>query len=292
MRPPSSVLWHAYCRWAALQGIEPDHIRRRWDPYETGGWPDGWLAGVPVLAERRGSAPATVEALVGLEQGKTDEPVTRSRGWHALGRTLPLALLGRPEAVDEWNRHARDVAALTHGDPAVHSAASLATLLARRCIAAGSIREGAERALSALGSAGGPGAGEDDRLAAALHEALAHPADPARLARLAPDRTAPSALLGGLYAAASFPERTDVTSALHFASGAPDGESVACVAGALLGAAHGVEALSVELVSRHELTWVLDTLARDLHSELTESPSGSEYTEGWDPHWRERYPGY
>lgn len=231
---------------------------------------------------------------MGLKQGTVDEPVTRSRGWHALGRTL--ALLGSPEAVDEWGRHARDVAALTHGDPAVHSAAALATLLARHCIAGGSVREGAESALSALGSADGAvrdaGAGDEGRMAAALHEALSRPADPDRLARLAPDPTALSALLGGLYAAASFPERTDVTAALQFASRAPDGESVACVAGALLGAAHGVEALPVELVSRHELTWVLDTLARDLLSERADSPSGSEYVEGWDPHWQGRYPGH
>ncbi|MFJ7096509.1 hypothetical protein ACIQWL_40770 [Streptomyces mirabilis] len=56
------------------------------------------------------------------------------------------------------------------------------------------------------------------------------------------------------------------------------------MAGALLGAAHGAEALPVGLVSRHELAWVLDTLARDLVAQLTDSPSGSEYTTGWDPH--------
>lgn len=79
---------------------------------------------------------------------------------------------------------------------------------------------------------------------------------------------------------------------MDFASNAPDGESVACVAGALLGAVHGVEALPVALVGRHELAWVLDTLARDLVLELDDSPSGSEYIKGWDPHWWERYPGW
>ena len=117
------------------------------------------------------------------------------------------------------------------------------------------------------------------------------PADTGRLARLAPDATAPSALLGGLYAAASFPGRGQVGSALRFAAGAPDGDSVACVAGALLGAAHGAEALPVELVSRHEPALVLDTLARDLVAQLTDSPSGSEYVKGWDPHWWGRSPG-
>ncbi|MFV5999047.1 hypothetical protein ACNPQM_43905, partial [Streptomyces sp. NPDC056231] len=27
---PPSVVWHAYCRWAALQGIEAERMRRRW----------------------------------------------------------------------------------------------------------------------------------------------------------------------------------------------------------------------------------------------------------------------
>ncbi|MFJ9740510.1 ADP-ribosylglycohydrolase family protein [Streptomyces sp. NPDC101166] len=103
----------------------------------------------------------------------------------------------------------------------------------------------------------------------------------ARLAQLAPDATAPSALLGGLYVAASFPDRYQVDAALRFAAQAPDGDSVACVAGALLGAAHGAEALPVDLVSRHELAWVLDTLARDLVAQLTDSPSGGEYVSGW-----------
>ncbi|MGW5258148.1 ADP-ribosylglycohydrolase family protein [Streptomyces sp. NPDC004012] len=138
----------------------------------------------------------------------------------------------------------------------------------------------------------GLGVGELERLATALRQADDHPADAARLARLAPDVTAPSALLGALYAAASFPEPAQVGAALRFAAGAPDGDSPACVTGALLGAVHGAEALPVDLVSRHELAWVLDTLARDLVAQFADSPSGDEYTIGWDPHWRDRYPGW
>ncbi|MGW3248242.1 hypothetical protein [Streptomyces sp. NPDC001070] len=79
---------------------------------------------------------------------------------------------------------------------------------------------------------------------------------------------------------------------LRFAATAPDGDSVACMTGALLGAAHGAQALPVDLVSRHELAWVLDTLARDLVAQFSDSPSGSEYVPGWDPHRWDRYPGW
>ncbi|MFF5705116.1 ADP-ribosylglycohydrolase family protein [Streptomyces sp. NPDC012794] len=293
---PPSVLWHAYGRWAYLQGIAREHVRGRWDRSDGAReWPDGWLAGVPALAERRGSAPATVEALSGAWQGTLEEPATRSRGWHAVGRTLPLALWGdarSPKYVRLRNHPLREVAALTHGDPGAQWAAVCATALAAHCLVAESLRGAAGDALAALGGVEDLPRAELGLLAGALAGAAAHPGDPARLARLAPDPTAWSAVLGGLYAAASFPERGEVERALRFAAGAPDGEAVACVAGALLGAVHGARALPVGLVSRHELAWVLDTLARDLLSELRESPGGGEYEKGWDPYWLHRYPGW
>lgn len=297
---PPGVIMHAYCRWAALQGIEGERMRRRWGHGTA--WPDGWLAGVPVLAERRGSAPATVAVLSSIEPGGYGTP-TVSRGHHALTRTLPLAVAGL-----SWVGTARDVAALTHGDAAALSATVHASVLAHHCLthtfpAGGQAAEGGDpmrEALSAGIAAPDPrersrGVKIDDerkRLEAALRYAVDEPAHPGRLAQLAPDPTAPSALLGGVYVAASFPGRGDVGAALRFAAGAPDGESVACVTGALLGAVHGVEALPAELVSRHELAWVLDTLARDLLLEFDDSPSGSEYIQGWDPHWWDRYPGW
>ncbi|WP_416977881.1 ADP-ribosylglycohydrolase family protein [Streptomyces sp. T028] len=316
---PPSVVGHAYCRWAALQGIEVERMRRRW-AHGTYVWPDGWLAQVPVLAERRGSAPATVAALSKIEQGDMGKPTT-SRGCHALTRTLPVAVVGAAHGSKQSIKLAQEIAALTHGDPAAQSAAAHAAVLVQHCLTSvpeskhspfgerPQVRQALMAGVHALSAAAADAAadtaadadadsdadltvGERDRLIAALRQAEDQPADAGRLARLAPDATAPSALLGALYAAASFPDRDQVGAALRFAAGAPDGDSVACVTGALLGAAHGVEALPVDLVSRHELSWVLDTLARDLVAELTDSPSGSEYTPGWDPHWWDRYPGW
>lgn len=285
---PPSVVWHAYCRWASLQGLEA----KRWESGEEV-WPDGWLAQVPVLAERRGSAPATVAALAKIEQGTVERPTTTSRGCHALTRTLPLAVLGAaqgPELAGTW---AREIAALTHGDPAAHSAAAHAAVLAGYCLTGTQVQQALGEGLKALRAADrGPAARELGRLDAALQEAVDHRANARRLAQLAPDATAPSALLGGVYVAASFPAREQVGDALRFAAGAPDGDSVACVAGALLGAAHGAEALPVDLVSCHELAWVLDTLARDLLAQLADAPGGSEYRGGWDEHWQGRYPGW
>ena len=72
-------------------------------------------------------------------------------------------------------------------------------------------------------------------------------ASPQTLERLAPDKTGLSALTGGIYVAMSFPDVDTVGEALEFAGWAPDGDSVAAVAGALLGAVHGYEALPTRL---------------------------------------------
>jgi hypothetical protein len=90
----------------------------------------------------------------------------------------------------------------------------------------------------------------------------------------------------------SFPHREDVAAALQFAATAPDGDSVAAVAGAFLGAVHGADALPVGVVSRLEVAWVLDTLARDVVLQLTDNPGGGEFVPARDPHWWDRYPGW
>ncbi|MHB9857144.1 ADP-ribosylglycohydrolase family protein [Streptomyces sp. YIM S03343] len=285
---PSGMMWHAYRRWAALQGIElPD----RPESGNRGAWPDGWLAQVPVLAQRRGSAPATVTALTASKSGSVGKP-TASRGCHALTRTLPVAVAVAGHNSHYWVQEARAMAALTHGDPAAQSAAAHAAVLAARCLTSGTqpqVRQVLKEGIRSLRD--DTTSDELGRLTRALERADTHPADAKYLARLAPDATAPSALLGGVYVAASFPERDQVGAALRFAAGAPDADSVACVTGAFLGAAHGAEALPVDLVSRHELAWVLGTLAHDLIAQITDRPSGTEYTAGWDEHWWDRYPG-
>ncbi|POX44051.1 hypothetical protein C3489_37115 [Streptomyces sp. Ru71] len=299
------VVLHAYSRWAFVQGIAQEKMRARWNPYDNKGWPDGWLTGVPALAERRGSAPATVTALSRIELGEPGM-ATPSRGCHALTRALPVAVAG-PWAVAQ----AGALAALTHGDPAAQSATLHAAFLAHHCLghpvaardpftppeqddpSGRAVREALHAGITALPGDDRPVTEQEHaRLQAAFKHALEEPAHPGHLARLAPDPTAPAALLGAVYAAASFPGRADIPAALAFAAGAPDGESVACVTGALLGAVHGAEALPAGLVSRHELAWVLDTLARDLTLELDDSPSGMEHVPAWDPHWWERYPGW
>jgi ADP-ribosylglycohydrolase len=270
---PPSVVWHAYARWAALHGITG--IERQ----ATLDWPDGWLAQVPALRTRRGSAPATIAALQGHTMGTPDKPVGTSIGAHALTRGLPIGLtagwLGDPAGT------AREIAAASHA-PFAADIAALGTSILVNLAQGGSIEQAVHRAVP-------EGATEVD---SALSRARSRPADASAMRELAPDARASSALAGGIYVAASFPDPEQLRDALLFAADARDGGHVATVAGALLGTAHGVDALPVDLVSRLELAWVADVLAHDMISELTESPSGTEYAPVDDPTWWNRYPGW
>ncbi|WP_446215545.1 ADP-ribosylglycohydrolase family protein [Micromonospora sp. IBHARD004] len=272
------IIWHAYHRWAAGQGIAGIE---RWQEHD---WPDGWLAAVPVLAERRGSAPATVAALQRRVPGGLAGNNNTSTGAHALIRSLPAGLHGKcPQAA--WA--AAIAAASTHAAEAA-SAAALGAGIVANLVEKQELARAVDLAERACAS--DPQLSGELSLAPALALARSQPREAAVLTRLAPDARATSALTGGVYVAASFPRPEQVKEALLFAASAGDGGHAAAVAGAFLGTSHGFDALPVELVSRLELAWVADTLARDLVTELVDVPAGTGYTPATDPHWSDRYP--
>lgn len=121
---PPSVIWHALCRWAHIQGLG-DGFARAWSAgSDTGTWPDGWLQGVRPLSVRRGSAPATVGALRSSPRAG-EGARNSSAGHHALTRTLSLAIVFPDLSI------AKEVAALTHGHPDAQEAAAAGVNLVR-----------------------------------------------------------------------------------------------------------------------------------------------------------------
>ena len=244
---PTGVIWHAWCRWAHVQGLGPQ-FARRWGQH--GGWPDGWLHQVAPLAVRRGSAPATVAALQ-HDAEIPDRARTPSAGYHAVTRSLPVAALA--SVLTDAEELARDVAALTHGGQSAQHAAGLAVRTVLGLMA-------------------------DDT--EALSTSLDSGAE-------APPGTAAHALLHGAHAHHS---AGDLRTALLNA--APHGRGATTVAGALHGAARGISAVPQSWLSRLEVGWVADRLARDAVLEATVHPSGSAYADPTDPMWWSRYPGW
>ncbi len=110
-----SVIWHAWCRWADIQGLGPQ-FAAYW------GGQSGWLHQVRPLADRRGSAPTTVNALLASPRAPETPATNSSAGHHALTRVLPLAILA-PE-LRRASETAYDLAQYTHGHPGAWSAAA------------------------------------------------------------------------------------------------------------------------------------------------------------------------
>src|SRR4051794_37760206 len=243
----AGLVWDAYLRFGRLRGEVPGAVDRS----------DGWLAAVPAFAERRGSAPATVAALRGGRIGTVAVPAGDSVGAHAETRTLPAGLCpwgDGPAALGA------ELAATTHLGAAVTAAALGADLIAE-LVRGASHEEAVAVAATAPERLGLAPGGIDLRRALVLARTGT---TEARIMRgLAGDASGVSALTGGLYAAASA-SIGGIREALLFAATAGDGGHATAVAGALLGAQYGPERLPVDWLSRLELVWPADLLARDL----------------------------
>jgi hypothetical protein len=247
------TIWHAWCRWANIQGLEAASDNG-WQLVKVDGWTDGWLNQVRPLSVRRGSAPSTVNALC-KHLGMPDEEFTAdgdSAGHHALTRVLPLAILA-PELGESVPRVAEMLARFTHGSPAAWTAAAAGVTIAAEALFG--------------------------RRQAGSH--------PPKAFRNDPPGTAGHALWHGWQAAiASESLEGAVRSARRL------GHGPAIVAGALYGARIGATSLDENILRRHEIAWVADQLARDAVRDVTEFPAGTEYSQATDPAWSVRYPGW
>lgn len=278
---------YAYQRWAALRGVRP--ASNDWHPFMESEF-RGWLQDVPAMAQSRGHSPSMEKAIVSGVPSRSDSCRPMIKG-------LPIAVCagaGRfaHGSARETGDYAKAVAEITHRHPRVAAAAAFTVRIAVHCL------RGRDSFATVMREAMADGVEPD--LRHAMEQAIKHATDTPRdldmLARIAPDDSSASVLGGSVYAALAFPEWETTGEALEFASCAPDGDGVAAVVGALLGALHGYEVFSTESISRLELGWVMDRLAIDLALEAKDNqvPSGG-WKEGggpWqEPWWDAKYPG-
>lgn len=262
--PALGLAWRAYQRWAHVQNIETggEHVTL-----------DGWLHAVPLLAQRRGDAPAVVSALKRAQGGDPAPAPTTSSGHHACTRLLPVAAV--PWVDDD---HIRELVGWTHGNTTAIESTRLALELLRVAMEVRGLPEllaaveklDRERLLEGVVGSG------------------------ASIRELGLNHSARSALRAGLAVVANCDHvgQKQVVEALHRSAEAAVPSAVGPVAGALFGALYGVDVFPVELVSQVDAAWVVDTLARDLVSQELDHPAGFEYGEAApDPLWWSRYPG-
>lgn len=247
--------------------------------------PQGWVDQVTLLTASAGDARDTVRGLATGSGGTRETPVSSADGWHAVARALPLAVSGLRSGPDAATA-AVDSAATTHG-ARTWGPTALAVLVATAALRSGDAARSVGAGISAAVLHGVDFA-TVTRVDDAVRTAREVPGSPDALRAGAPDDGCASTLWGAVYCLLSHPGPDDAHVALLLAATAPDPVAVCAVTGALLGAVHGEPALPPDVVTRLDVAYVLDVLARDLLRESTRNPDGT-WGGGAAAAWRARY---
>ena len=245
----------------------------------------GWLDEVPLLQNPAGDAADTVRGLSGGSGGSRSNPVSSAEGWHALARALPLAALVVRDP-QQAATLALDSAALTHG-PRAWGPSALGVLVAGAALVTGDLVEAVARGISTAVMTGVEFSAVevvDD----AVRVVGTTPASPTALRGVATIDDCASTLWAAVYCTLSYPARSEAPAALALAATAPHPRAVMTLTAALLGAAHGEAALPQGVLTRIDLAYVLDQLARDLVRENSRNADGT-WGAGADPVFRARY---
>ncbi len=247
----------AYLRWLRTQGE-----RSRHPSFER--TVEGWLREIPALDERRGPGRTCLSALRSDRMGRIQQPLNASKG---CGGVMRIAPVGLGLAIADPFRLGCEIAALTHGHPSGYLAAGVQALVIRELV------QGA-----ALPDAIAEGLGELRRWPA--HEeclgaieaalSLAREARPAATAveSLGQGWVAEEALAIAFYCslvAADF--ATGVRMAVNHGG---DSDSTGAIAGNLLGACLGEQAIPGAWREEVELRDVIARLAEELYECLVD----------------------
>ena len=271
------IIWESWLRWLSTQGIN----RPGW--HNPRDWPSGWLSQQPALQHVRKPAPTTWQALTNSPAHPPQPAANTSMGADPLARVVPIGLFYFYSAAQAMEQ-AMTVTVYTHGHPVAQAAAGWVAATIALLVRGASLEEAALAAshFLPLTTEVGEICRHAVRMALQLH------AKPTLL--LAADyrqrmmeRTAPAALLGGLYYALQFqhkPENALVEAALA------GGRVTAALTGALLGANLGEAAWPTGWSGRHDLAKLTLALADDLFIRVKGDSSNL------DNEWWERYPGY
>ena len=254
----TACLWLAYLRWLKTQGVQvPENA-----PYQ----PDRWLDSREVLHHRRAPDNACLSGLLTGEMGTRFRPVNPDcNSGGTVMRSAPFGLLPYV-AADVIYRFSTDGAALTHGHPsALHSAAVFSTLIHDL------LPSGASLGNAAAQAAERAAAGSVPELTARLESALALAGE----AEVPPERmtevlgqgwAAEEALAIGLYAAlsslgAGTPQAQFRRAMAVAVNHDGDSDSTASVAGNILGALYGTDALPQEWVGAIDARETVEKMA-------------------------------
>lgn len=264
---PTSAVYRAYLRWFDTQRLAAPPPR-----------PDGWLASLPALYARRGPGNTCLTALRAGIMGTVERPINNSKGCGGVMRAAPVGLALAWDAFDLGCA----TAAITHGHALGWLSAGFLAQVVRALLEGRSLSRAVDAGLRRL--RGRPGA---EPLTALVERAmsLAELGDPSTddVASLGEGWVAEETVAIALYCAASVDTLEDGLALAVLHSG--DSDSTGAVAGNLLGAMHGVQAIPPAWLEELELADAIRQVALDLYAHFAEP--GFETSEAdWN-----RYPG-
>ncbi|CAG0956374.1 hypothetical protein BURK1_00474 [Burkholderiales bacterium] len=279
-----SIVGHAYLRWLHTQG-ESAAIAPALD---------GWLLREKALFASRVPGATVVDAL----RGRTsfgERPRNTSKGCGGAMRVAPVGLwcarLDEGMSPDRVAKHALDLgadtAALTHGHPTGQLAAGFVAALVALLALDVPLHDALDRAAAILVRR----PGHDETMAAVEHaRKLAAVGEPKAdfVLRLGEGWVAEEAVAIAVYCALAAP---DFDAGIRLAVNHDgDSDSTGAIAGNLLGALHGIEAIPTRLTNGLELVDAVVQLADDLAT-FPAWPIGQfEPTTEASAWWLERYP--
>jgi ADP-ribosylglycohydrolase len=262
-----TAIYHAYLRWLCTQ----DNRRQRQliHAHGTCAVIDGMLAGHRELFSQRSPDPACLVALGSGVMGTLDRPINQSGGCGCLSRTAPIGLAYTDS--EKCFSLGCASAALTHGHPNGYLSAGLLAALISRIVGGETLSDAMAEATRILKKHHHHEVCLRS-IEAAVQLSCSRKDYPQSIDALGTGWEAHESLAIGLYCALTAGD--DFRQALMMAvnhSGKSD--STATVAGTILGAYHGIEAIPAMWLAELELKAVVEEVATDLYAHVCERPS-------------------
>jgi len=276
-----SVTAHAYLRWLRTQGMAPRH------ELEFGGEQPGWLFGQEALLSRRAPGNTCLSALQAMTT--LGAPARNdSKGCGGVMRVAPAGLfgsrLGQRTAPMQVFRLGTDLSSLTHGHPTGILPGGVLAVLILMLVEGANLPDALASAKACLQTC----AHHEETLAAIeLAESLAANAtDQADvIGQLGEGWIAEEALAISIYCALVAKDFRE--GVIHAVNHDGDSDSTGSIAGNLLGAMHGVDAIPSSWMTPLELRAIIEEIADDLF-DFPEWDLDGDLADGF---WK-KYPGH
>ena len=276
MAPVYTYFPHFYMDWYLLQTEERPHR-----PYFA------WINAYPALSAKRALSPTVMKVAASEKFGSMDKPINDSKGSACLLRAVPIGLSYSHDPAYILDLGA-NTAALTHGyELAWMSSAALALIVSHIIHTELSITEAVNKTLPVLYETFPDSRKAVNELSSTIHSAMSLATSAASdldaIHALGKGWVADEALAIGILCALR--HENDIAGAMTFAANhGGDSNNTAAIAGTLVGARSGFNAIPDRFVDRLEIVDVILELADDVTTDCPMYDWGPS-----NPVWEHKY---